>query len=95
MTNLQWYDWVRLCIVVASIASMYRLSTNIRHSETMYSDRMKDYIFVIFVFLFMQFTGSLESIVRDLPFRYSLVLSVVVSVVAFRATRKSDTPLIT
>lgn len=93
MDSLQWYDYVRLLIVGLSIASMYRLSQNIRHRTYEYSSRLWDYVFVIYVALFTLMTGTLEGVVRDVPLRYNLPLAFALALTAFRATRRSHDPL--
>ena len=95
MDAIQWYDIVRLCNAALCVASMYRLGRRMVQNHQSYSPRLKDFIFVLNIALFTQMIGSLEAVIQDSPWRYTIVFSTALAVVAFRATRPSDKPLIT
>lgn len=95
MDNLQWYDFVRLGTSVLAIVSMWRLGHLMVRNHQTYSPRLKDFIFVLNIAFFTQMIGSLESVIRDAPWRYTIVLSLALTVVGVRATRQTDKPLIT
>lgn len=98
MNHLQWYDFVRLFTALLSVIAAYRLGQIVRHrllSGHTYSDRMRDFLWLIFAYLFLQFTGTIESVQKDSPWKYTTFLGFMIALVAIRATRKSDSPLIT
>lgn len=95
MNNLEWYDWLRMITAIATISAMYRLAERIRHREQVYSPRLKDFLWLIFATLTVILIGALEALAQDSPYRYTIILSFFVSLVAVRATRKDNHPLIT
>lgn len=95
MDSVQWYDYFRLATSAIDIWAMWRLAYVIRHRSQTYSTRLKDFLWLIFAYLFTQSLAALETVAANGPYKYSIFLSLFTACVAVRATRKSDEPLIT
>lgn len=95
MNSLQWYDFVRLLVVVLSIWAMYRLGRLcVRHHQR-YSPRLKDFLYLVFALMVQMTMGTIENLIKDGPARYTTLLTLVIALVAIRATKNTEDPLIT
>lgn len=98
MNHLQWYDWFRLATAAIAFWSMFRFTQVIRHRRAQgqsYSTRLIDFVWLIFAYMFTQMLGGLESVLINGPYKYTIFLSFLTALVAFRATRMFDDELIT
>lgn len=94
MDNLQWYDFMRLLTAVINIAAMYRLALNLRLVEAaggeVVPSKHRDFIWYINAALLTQAAGAIEAAIQDTPYRTAAVLSFIISLVAFHATRRDE-----
>lgn len=90
---MQWYDYMRLATAVLVVWSTLRLTSLVKRDHLTYSSRLIDYIWFVYATFFVMFIGAIESISRDTPYRYSTTLIFIISLVGFRATRDTGTPL--
>lgn len=98
LESLQWYDYMRLATAVLTVWIAWRLAMVTRHRTSLgqtYSSRLKDFLWMFYAYLFTQHIGAIETTLQDAPYRWGAVLSFIICLVAIRATRKTDEPLIT
>lgn len=87
---MQWYDYVRVLTAVLVVWSAWRLTNLIKVDRWSYTSRIRDFVWFFYASLFIMFTGAIESITRNAPYRYSALLSLLIAIIAIRATRPSD-----
>ena len=98
MNHLQWYDYMRMITAVFAVWAAWRMTKNIhlrRRLGQKYSDRLRDFLWLLYAYWFIQFTGAIEAVQKNSDWKWTTLLSFLVSCVAVRATRKSSEELIT
>lgn len=93
--GLQWYDWVRIVQACIALAALYFLGRSfIRRGRDDYSKRLRDFWWVMSVMLFIFTVGPLEQILRGREESWTLFMSLIVTVIALKASLNKERTLL-
>ena len=93
MDHMQWYDYMRVTTATLSVIAGFRLTRLVARTEDDMTNRMLEFLYLIYALFFMIFMGSLELMLNDVGYSYTAVVSLIIMLVAIRATRFSPHPL--
>jgi len=80
-------------VAALSVWAGHRLTQQVKKDHTSFSPRLKDFVYLIYAFLFLLFAAAIEGITNNLGYRWVTTVSLIIVLVAVRATRSSDDPL--
>lgn len=90
MSNLQWYDGIRIITMLLALASLYLSARRARKHWNVYTKRLKELWWAFQMLLILVVEGTLEAIIADIPGGPRTILSFIVCFVAFRATLRDE-----
>jgi len=90
MSNLQWYDYLRMLTMLMTLISLYVSGHHAIRQWDKYTNRLKSLWWAFNAFLLLMFEGSLEQILQNATWGPRTLLSFIVSGVALRAILQGD-----
>lgn len=85
--DLQFYDYLRILTAIMAAIAAYRLGRQVRTRYVDYTRRLGEWVWIIFMALFLFFAGSIEAIAANTSYRYGTFLSLTITAAAIRAYR--------
>lgn len=93
--GMQWYDWVRIVQGLIALTAMYFLGRSfVRRGREDYTDRLRDFWFFASGCLFVFAVGPLEQLLRGREESWTLFVSLILSLVALKASLNKDRTLL-
>ena len=90
MTNLEWYDILRIFTVFFSTASLYISARRARQMWNDYTRRLQELVWAVQAFLVLMIEGNIEQLYLDAPGGPRNILSFIVSIVFLRAISRDE-----
>lgn len=91
---MQWYDWLRLLTAGISLTAIFYLGRNWVRREIKYSSRLLDFWWAFNAMLFAVAFTMIEKVVRDYDLTWSVVPSLLASVVCLKAAHSKNAILL-
>lgn len=87
MDQVQWYDLFRVVAIVLSSIALYRMSLIIWKSEEPYSERVRDWGWLIATSMALTLITELQQLLSNAPMDYQTVFGITMAAVGYRSTR--------
>lgn len=90
MSELQWYDWVRMVTIVLCAVSLIRIGLRAPKRWQSYTGYTQELMWVLAASLFFIITNALERIIDDNGVHTGFFVSFLISAYAFTTTMRKD-----
>lgn len=87
MDHLHWYDLIRIAAIVLSAIALYRMSLIIWKSEEPYSERVRDWGWLIATSMALTLVTEVQQLASNSPLDYQMMFSITMAAVGYKSTR--------
>lgn len=90
MSNLQWYDYLRMCTIFLALIALYISMNRARKSWNTFTERLKELWWAMNALLILLVEGSVEQIIDNTHWGPRTLLGFLVAIVCVRAQLRNE-----